>query len=173
MLIPSSILADGDWFGPHHHFEKLPLSLTWACLRPESTLQYLSAERAEKLAADGIDWRAAARAALFADSKARPWTFKRSPGGDSAAAAVLQDDLRASRLLCLGQLDAMFPKGFGFFVPNRDCVLVLADDAPPEVREQTAAMVRQLHERADVPMSLEPFDHLLLREALAEAGELS
>jgi len=104
------------------------------------------------------------------DSEARPWTFKRTPGGDSAAAAVLQDELGASCLLCLGQLDAMFPNGFWFFVPNRDCVLVQADDAAPEVREQTAAMVRQLRERADVPMSPAPFSHLLLREALAEAG---
>ena len=58
-------------------------------------------------------------------------------------------------------------------MPNRDCVLVLADDAPPEIREQTAVIVRQLHDRADVPTWLEPFSHVHLREALAEAGELA
>src|SRR5687767_10345285 len=64
VLVPSSILSDGNWFGPHHHFETLPLSLTWAYRRPENTLQYLSADQAETLAADGIDWRAVARDAL-------------------------------------------------------------------------------------------------------------
>jgi hypothetical protein len=173
VLIPSSILSGGEWFGPHHYFEDLPLSLTWAHMRPQCTMQYLSTEHAEKMTTQGIDWRTLARNALLADSKARTWTFRRHPDHDAAAAAVLQDELGASRLLCLDQIDPMFPNGFSFFVPNRYGVFLLAEDAPKEIRDSIAKFVRQAYKEADVPMSLEPFSHTVIRKALIEAEQLS
>jgi len=174
VLIPSSILEGGDWFGPHHYFSKLPVSLTWAYMRSENTMQYLSRDHASKLTADGIDWRSVARSALYEDSKKRPWMSRRNPNDESVGvAAVLQDDLGATRLLCFDQLCSIFPNGFRFFVPERYTAFVLADDSPADIEAQLVGMVQQTRRNADVPMSLEPFSHVLLREVLVEAGELS
>lgn len=174
VLIPSSILDGGDWFGPHHYFSKLPVSLTWAYMRSENTMQYLSSDHAAKLTAEGIDWRSVARNALYDDSRKRPWMSRRNPNDESIGmAAVLQDDLGATRLLCFDQLCSIFPNGFRFFVPDRYTAFVLADDSPADVEAHLVGMVQQVHRNADVPMSLEPFSHSLLKEALVEAGELS
>jgi hypothetical protein len=174
VLIPSSIVADGQWFGPHHHFENLPLSLAWGYVRPENTLQYLSRARADELNAEGIDWRAAARGNLLEESRRRTWTFRRHPEDDSVCVAViLHDDLGCDRLYCMEQLLEMFPDGFRFFVPNRYRAFLLAENAPAGIREQMDGWVREAYDTADVPMSLEPFSHVLLKKALVEAGELA
>jgi hypothetical protein len=172
VLIPSTILASGDWFGPHHYFRTLPVSLTWAFMRPENSLQYLSRDVAEKLAADGIDWRSTARQALFEDSTRRPWISKRQPDNENAAAAaVLQDELGPSRLLCYDHLLKLFPNGFQLYVPHRWAAYVVASDAPPDVQADITRFVQRAYKEADVPMSLEPHDHLLLKDALITAGE--
>jgi hypothetical protein len=174
VLIPSSILASGDWFGPHHYFAGLPVSLAWAYMRPENSMQYLSKAAAEKLAGEGIDWRSTARHALFEDSKRLPWTFKPHPQDPSRpVAGILRPDaLGASRLFCYQQLLHFFPSGFQWFVPERWSAFLLSPDAPPEIQTDLKRFVQQAHNQADVPMSLEPCDHLLLMEALAAAGEL-
>jgi hypothetical protein len=159
VLIPSSILSGGNWFGPHHHFPELPLSLTWAYVRPEHTMQYLSQEQADKLTAEGADWKTTARTALAADSKARTWTFRRNPENESLCAAIV--------------LHEMIPNGFTFVVPNRDTVFLLADDAPREIRDQMAEWVHKAYREADVPMSMEAHTQASLENALREAGELS
>ena len=174
VLIPSTILEGGGWFGPHHYFSKLSVSLTWAYMQSENTMQYLSSDHAEKLTADGIDWRSVARNALYDDSRQRPWMSRRNPNNESVGlAAVLQDDLGVTRLLCFDQLCSMFPNGFRFFVPDRYTAFILADDSPVDVEAHLVGMVQKVHRDAGVPMSLEPFRHLLLKEALVEAGELS
>jgi hypothetical protein len=171
VLIPTSIFSQDMWVGPYHRFDHLPLSLTWAYMRSESTMQYLATDKAEKLEAEGIDWRSVAREALFADSNARKWTFRRNAEDDSVCAAlVLHDDLGASRLLCLDQIREMIPNGFSFFVPDRNVVFVLADDAPREIRDQMAEWVHKAYREAEVPMSLEAFTHIQFEQALKGVG---
>src|SRR5258708_4551539 len=55
VLIPSPILAIGNWVGPFHYFESLPISLAWAFLRPNQTMMYLSTSTADALEARGVD----------------------------------------------------------------------------------------------------------------------
>jgi hypothetical protein len=173
VLIPSSIFESGGWPGPHHHFPKLPVSLTWAFLRPENTMLYLFDEPAGKLTADGMDWRDSARKAALSDFERQPWTFEyRNRDGTIGAVALNHEDgLGPSRLFCYRQLLERFPDGFQLFVPERNITFLQLPTASPGVRAELERVIRDVHANAGVPMSLEPHDHQLLKEALIAAGE--
>lgn len=174
ILIPSPILAMDRWVGPCHYFDNLPVSLTWAFLRPHQTMMYLSHSAAESFAARGIDWRAAARAARREDFESQAWTHEfPNESGEIAAVALFHDDgLGPSRLLCLPRLLERFPGGLSFFVPERSAALVLFDSAGAKVRESVQRVVQSCFEAADVPMSAEPFRYETLKAALERVGEL-
>src|SRR2546423_3143764 len=114
VLIPSPILAHGKWVGPYHYFPELPVSLTWAYLRPHGTLLYLSQNVAESLDQHAADWRRKAREALTRDFGLKPWThvFPGASGAPEAVALMHDDGLGPSRLLCAHELGAQFPGGF-------------------------------------------------------------
>jgi hypothetical protein len=169
VLIPSSIFSSGGWFGPHHYFENIPLSLTWAYMRPNNTMQYLMTAKAEELNASGIDWKHEARQRLEADVLAKPWQMRRDKQDDSVLIAVLQDEIGVSRLLCLDILLDMFPNGFEFFVPNRYCAFVVSANASDKDRDDVKQMVRKALE-FDVAMSEQPHSHEQLVSYLTEAG---
>src|SRR5438093_12675020 len=57
VLIPSAILAPGTWVGPYHYFSGLPISLTWAYLRPNQTMMYLSDRAVASLEKRRVDCR--------------------------------------------------------------------------------------------------------------------
>lgn len=74
VLMPSPILATGKWVGPYHYFPELPVSMTWAFLRPQQTMLYLSqdfAGRSTSKCRTGVEergkpWRR--------DFNVKPWT---------------------------------------------------------------------------------------------------
>lgn len=175
VLIPSSIFDKGWWIGPYHHFPALPVSLTWAYLCPENTMQYLTDDAAARLTAEGIDWRTSSREALRADFDREPWSrASRTEEGALGAVALLHDDgLGPSRLLCYDGLLKLFPDGFQLYVPDRYSAFLLSNTAPPAFLDGVTHSVRHVHQNAGVPMSLDPHAHSLLREALASAGELA
>lgn len=175
VLIPSSIFESGNWPGPHHHFPVLPVSLTWAFLRPENTMQYLFEESANQLSAAGHNWRGLAQKALMEDFEREPWTdeLKNSDGTIGAVILNHADGLGPSRLYCYRQLIERLPDGFQIFVPARNIAFLLLPSASAQVQAELQRCVRQVHQEAGVPMSLEPHDHRLLRTALESAGELA
>jgi hypothetical protein len=173
VLIPSPILATGTWVGPYHHFADLPVSLTWAHLRPNQTMIYLSHDAVASLDGRGIDWRTIARDALAGDFHARPWTheFRNESGEMEGIALMHADGLGPSRLLCSRRLLQQFGEGFEFFVPERSCALVLGSNASVDVRASVESVVTQCLEHADVPMSGLGFGHQALLSALDAVGE--
>lgn len=173
VLIPSPILATGKWVGPFHYFSHLPVSLTWAYLRPGQTMIYLAHDTVASLEARGVDWRAAARDALNRDFQARPWSheFRNESGTAEGFALMHEDGLGPSRLLCTRGLLRNFPEGFQFFVPERSCAFVLRRTASAAVRASLEQVVTKCFERADVPMSTSGFRHQELVAALDSIGE--
>jgi len=101
VLIPSPILAHKSWIGPKHYFENLPVSLTWAYLRPENTMMYLSFDSAEALDAKRIDWRLHSKEAAQREFAEPLWTHEFKGESDSVEAVALfhSDGLGPSRLL--------------------------------------------------------------------------
>jgi hypothetical protein len=173
VLIPSPILEGGDWLGPHVHFPGLPVSLTWARLREPGSFLYLTTAEAQAMTAKGIDWRQAARDTIVDDFLREPWTHEFSDRDDNLEGVILAqtDGLGPSRLFCHEALLEQFPEGFEWFVPDRWAALIVLPGATPEGREHVLKMVASLHEKSSVPMSLEPYDHSALRDALVSAGE--
>jgi hypothetical protein len=173
VLIPSPILATGNWVGPFRYFESLPVSLAWAFLRPNQTMMYLSTPTADALEARGVDWRAVARSAVVRDFDRHPWTHEyENDAGDVEAVAFLHEDgLGPSRLLCCNKLLTRFANGFVLFVPERSSALVLQEHASAKVRDSVHRAVRSCIEAAEVPMSAEPYSHHLLKTALERVGE--
>ena len=173
VLIPSPILAMGNWVGPFHHFESLPVSLAWAFLRPNQTMMYLSNSTALDLEARGVDWRSAARSALLQDFQRQPWTheFKSDVGEVEAVALLHEDGLGPSRLLCCDLLLDRFRHGFAFFVPERSSAIVLSNRASVKVRNSVEDAVHGCLEAADVPMSEDPFSSDLLKTLLQRVRE--
>lgn len=169
VLIPSSIFSHSGWFGPYHYFDSIPLSLTWAYMRPNNTMQYLMTAKAEELTASGVDWKREARARLEADVLAKPWQMRRDKQDDRVVLAVLQDEIGVSRLLCLDILLDMFPDGFEFYAPNRYCSIVVSPHASDKDREDVRQMVGQAL-KFDVAMSDQPHRHQLLVSYLSESG---
>jgi hypothetical protein len=174
VLIPSPILAKGRWVGPYHYFPELPVSLTWAFLRPHRTMLYLSEDVAASLDQQTADWRRKAREAFTKDFRVKPWThvFRGASGTTEAVALMHDDGLGPSRLLGAREFLAQFPGGFTFFVPERSCAVVLAATASPDVVAKVEHVVEKCFDAADVPMSKSGFRHEVLIGALTEAGEL-
>lgn len=172
-LIPSPILETGRWVGPYHYFPDLPVSLTWAFLRPQQTMMYLSTAAADAFDSKGIDWRTTARLALAREFDTHPWTHEfHNERGDLEAVVLLHDDgLGPSRLIMYRRLAQQFPTGFIVFVPERSCALVMSAKASAEVRDSVEKAVHRCFTGAEVPMSERGYDHTLLREALDRVGE--
>jgi hypothetical protein len=173
VLVPTPIFETGQWVGPYHHFPDLPVSLTWAFLRPQQTMSYLSSSVAAALDERKIDWRAAARGALAREFDHHPWTHEfKSPGGKVEAVAFAhKDGLGPSRLIMYSKLIDQFPSGFSIFVPERSSAFLLCSDASGEVRSSVEKAVHGCFTVADVPMSETGYSHTLLKEALRHAGE--
>src|SRR6184192_3798791 len=167
VLLPSPILAMGTWVGPSHYFDSLPVSLTWAFLRPHGTMLYLSHDVASALDQKGIGWRLEARDALTREFRIRPWTHEfKGPSGAVEAVALMHDDgLGPSRLICAPQLLAFFPTGFAFFVPESSCALLLATAASVVVVSKVEQVVKECFAAADVPMATSGFGHEALNAA--------
>jgi hypothetical protein len=168
VLIPSSIFSRGSWVGPYHYFENIPVSLTWAYMRPNDTMQYLTTAKADELTAAGVEWKREARTRLEAEAMAKPWQMRRDKQTDRVMLALLQDEIGVSRLLCLDTLLDMFPDGFEFYVPNRYCSIVVS----PHASDQDQADVKRLVQESlkfDVAMSDQPHSHKLLVSYLTEA----
>jgi hypothetical protein len=170
VLIPSSIFELDHWIGPYHHFENLPVSLTWAYMRPNQTMQYLNSATAVALEAKGCDWRSAALNALSGDVARQPWTheWKNASGAVRAVALMHDDGVGPSRLCMLSRYDLLFPEGFTFFVPERSCAILLSNDAESIVRDRITSVVERCHRDAEVPMHNEPFTSDELRASLAQ-----
>src|SRR5262245_2197377 len=173
VLVPSAIFEAGRWIGPYHHFPALPVSLTWAFLRPQQTMLYLAHDAAAALEAKGIDWRSTARATLVKEFERHPWTheYRNDRGKVEGMGMIHEDGLGPSRLIMYSRFAQQFPQGFSFFVPERSCAIVIANDASSQVRAAVEAAVRGYFSAADVPMSESAYDHTLLRRALSEAHE--
>jgi hypothetical protein len=159
VLIPSPILELEDWIGPKHHFGSLPVSLTWAYLRPENTMMYLSFDAAASLEARGIDWRVCAKQAVQQHFVQQLWTheFTGESGAVEAVALLHSDGLGPSRLLCLEELRRKLPDGFLWSVPERSCALVISKTASRQVRGKVVTAIERCYASADVPMSKEEF----------------
>jgi hypothetical protein len=172
-LIPSPILATGNWIGPFHYFPELPVSLTWVVLRPNETMIYLTDNAAAALEARGIDWRAAARDALVKDFLTRPWTYEFSGAlGEAEGVALIHEDgLGPTRLLCSRRLLEHFLDGFTFYIPERSVAVVLGTNASAYVRASIDQFVAESFGHADVPMSTFGFGHQTLLTALDAVGE--
>jgi hypothetical protein len=172
-LIPSPVLATGNWIGPFHYFPELPVSLTWVFLRPNETMIYLTNEAAAALDAQGIDWRASARAALVEDFQTRPWTYEfRGALGEAEGVALIHEDgLGPTRLLCSRRLLEHFRDGFRFYVPERSVAVVLGTNASAYVRASVDQFVAESSGHADVPMPTLGFEHQTLLTALDAVGE--
>jgi len=172
VLIPSSIFEAGRWIGPFHYFRALPVSLTWAFMRPEETMLYLDHEAAAAFETKGVDWRQEARKRLAEEFERRPWSHEFRNGGEIEAVAMMHDDgLGPSRLIMYNQIAARFPQGFSFFVPERSCALVIGNDATAKIKESVEITVQRCFSAADVPMSKNAYDHILLKQALLDAHE--
>jgi hypothetical protein len=173
VLVPSDIFTEGEWVGPFHYFSDLPISLTWAFLRPHQTMMYLSDPTVASLEERGINWRAAARDAFWKDFQ--EWPCSEVFKGDSdevAGMGLMHDDgLGPSRLFFARSILTLFPEGFDFFIPQRACAVVLRRAAPPSLRASLERFVEEMLAGADVPMSKEPFPHESLIAALESAGE--
>lgn len=174
VLVPTPIFETGQWVGPYHHFPDLPVSLTWAFLRPQQTMSYLSSSIAAAFDKKKIDWRAAARKALAREFDHHPWTheFKSSGGKVEAVGFLHEDGLGPSRLIMYAKLIDHFPSGFSIFVPERSSALLMSSDASQEVQNSVEKAVQGCFTAADVPMSETGYNHTLLKEALRHAGEL-
>jgi hypothetical protein len=136
-------------------------------------MMYLAHGTVAILEAKGIDWRSAARAALERDVKRHPWTheFCNDQNKVEGVAMIHEDGLGPSRLIIYNRLAQRFPQGFSFFVPERSCAMVIANDASLQVRTSIETAVRNCFSGADVPMSEKPYDHTLLKQALSDANE--
>lgn len=173
VLVPTPIFETGRWVGPYFHFADLPVSLTWAFLRPQQTMMYLSTAAVTAFEAKSIDWRAAARFALAREFDSHPWTHAfNNPRGELEAVAFMHEDgLGPSRLIMYHKLKQRFPLGFTIFVPERSCALLVSAKASTEVRASVEKAVHGCFTAADVPMSESGYDHTLLKEALDRASE--
>jgi hypothetical protein len=168
VLIPSSILSKGMWLGPFDYFPDLPVSATWAYIRPHQTMTYLSSAVARELEGRGIDWRGSGTANSRADFCRQPFTheFRGPSGGIEAVAMFHEDGLGPSRLLCLDELLEVLPNGFDFFVPERSTALLISTTASDDIRNEILQVVQQALEVADVPMASEPFSWKILQSRL-------
>jgi hypothetical protein len=173
VLISPSIFELGRWVGPYHHFSALPVSLTWAFLRPKQTMLYLDHDAVTAFEAKAIDWRSKARGALAADFQRHPWTheYRNDQSGIEAVAMLHEDGLGPSRLIMYSWLVKQFPQGFSFFVPERYCTFVIANDASSKIQQSVQAAVHGCFVAADVPMSESAYDHTLLKQALHDVQE--
>jgi hypothetical protein len=173
VLIPSPILALPQWVGPRFHFAHLPVSLTWAYLRPEQSMQYLSTSTVAALELRGVPWRATAYRNLCEAFDGQPWTheFKDEEGFVGAVAMLHNDGLGPSRLICHRKLLGRFPEGFVFFVPERSSAVVLSNKADQAVRQRVEQAVRGCIRSADVPMSDQPHTSQDLIAALSVVPE--
>ena len=82
-----------------------------------------------------------------------------------------EDGLGPSRLMMYSWFTKQFPHGFSFFVPERSCAFVIANDASSKIQESVQTAVHGCFAAADVPMSESAFDHTLLKQALHDARE--
>ncbi len=171
VLVPSSIFELKRWIGPYHHFESLPVSLTWAYMRPNQTMQYLNSDTVAALEAKGCNWRSTALDELSRDVSRQPWTheWKNASGLVRAVALMHNDGVGPSRLCVLSRYDLLFPEGFTFFVPERSCAILLSNDAESIVRDKITSAVEGCYQDAEVPMSKKPFSSDELRRSLAQA----
>lgn len=156
VLIPSAILSYDRWVGPRYYVGSLPVSLTWAYLRPENTMIYLSFDAVAWLEAHHIDWRRSAKASLHQDFDNRPWTHEfRDESGLQAVALLHADGLGPSRLLCAEELKRSLSGDFDWYVPERSCAFVISKNASSSIRDKVATAIRRCYESAEVPMSME------------------
>lgn len=157
VLIPSPILELDNWPGPKHYFGSLPVSLTWAFLRPENTMSYLSNDDVAAFESMNTDWRRPAREALHTDFGKRLLTHKFQGEGVEAVALLHDDGLGPSRLLCVEELRARLGDRFEWYVPERACAFVIAKRATPAMRKRITSAVAHCYESADVPMSRQAY----------------
>ena len=156
VLIPSSIFEGGVWVGPYHHFTNLPVSLTWAYLRPQQTMLYLDHETVLRLEQRGVDWRSSALLEMEREVGDHPWTheWKNQSGTLGAVALMHEDGIGPSRLICLSHYNAHFPAGFSFYVPERSCAILISKDADSGLVEKIKSVVEACNSSAGVPMGV-------------------
>jgi hypothetical protein len=171
VLIPSAILGYDQWVGPRHYVGSLPVSLTWAYLRPENTMIYLSFDAVAWLEAQHIDWRRSAKASLHQDFGNRPWTHEfKDESGVQAVALLHADGLGPSRLLCTQELKRSLSGDFDWYVPERSCAFAISKNASSSIRDTVATAIRRCYESAEVPMSMEALSSEAL-DSVVEALE--
>ena len=148
------------------------MSLTWAYLRPENTMVYLSFAAAAWLEARRIDWRRSAKASLHRDFANQPWTHEyKDESGVQAVALLHADGLGPSRLLCAEELKRRLLGDFNWYVPERSCAFVISKSASSAIRDTVTAAVRGCQESADVPMSTEAFPAEILDSVVGALNE--
>lgn len=168
VLIPTTIFSGGGWPGPYRYFDELPVSLTWAFLRPHNTMLYLSHNAAADFERRGIDWRRESHEASWQGFRSQLWTheFKGKSDRPEAVAFMHRDGLGPSRLLHATELLAIFPSGFQAFVPERSCAFVLDVKASPDIASKVERVVAGCFRDGTAPVSPTGFSNEALREAL-------
>ncbi len=153
IIVPRSYDEHGTWPGHLAPLVHPELAVTWVWLDDDQTMRYLNKEETDAMAAEGVDFRAAALANLEASCAEVFHTHEKVVGGVREMAAFMNDDgLGTSRLLLGKRLQALFPEGFLIGIPERSCGMAVSARLGAAALGGYADLVRRCHVDGNVPM---------------------
>lgn len=166
VFVPDS-LAEGDvWLGPIVKMQASKLAITWACLMPYQTMQYISYNTAQYWESQNIDWRSQSMENLVRMSEEMgTHSFRRDDETYYGLVMMYEDGIGPSRLLLNGILEELFPEGYLLAIPERSIGVVLSRAASPKEKETVESFVEKCFEEGTQPFKRDFFDPDLLMEA--------
>ena len=154
LIVPNEYFASGQFPAPHVPLAAPDLALTCVLLSDPGAMVYVTPDAADALGRSGIEWRAAALAAMRRSDEGLLWTQDRhdEDGRLLWLEFMNVDGLGSSRLLLRDDLERQFPEGYLVALPDRSCGLAISKSVDEEVLEELRAMVTEMHRAATTPM---------------------
>lgn len=156
VLVPKTFSKNGHWPGPIHRLEADDFDLTWAVLRPNDALVYVSRKMESLWEGRGEPWKAIAQANLQRIAEAEPFNHVCSRGDGSIYMVTMLygQNLAASRLLVPGLLEATFPEGYRVAVPEMTCAVAFSATLDAHEAQVVDDLISNLFAKGEEPVSL-------------------
>ena len=156
VLVPRTFSETGHWPGPIYRLAAGDFDQTWAVLRPDNALVYVSRAMQALWESRGEPWRDIADQNLRRLAEAEPFSHvcTREDGSTYMAVMNYGQNLAASRLLVPGLLQTTFPEGYLVAVPEMTCAVAFSARPNEHEAQEIDGLISRLFENGSEPVSL-------------------
>ena len=160
VFVPASFFESGNWPGPYVLLRAKPLAVTWAILRPQNTMLYVSKDAADYWERKHLPWREQAMENLvrLSENTLTSHHFSRTDGTAYALVMMHDDGVGPSRLLLNGHIKDIFPEGYSVAIPERSVGIALRRGASETEQLKIQELVKKCFNEGTAPVSPSMFD---------------